>query len=408
MSGSVYGLIFSVLRISWLGLLGCGIAGFVMALLGKRSQNAKHCQIAKKLSTCAFVLFGVYLLMMILGLLGNRMLFTLATLLRIVVIGALLVCNARFAASAVKACAGAAETTAQVIPAAPAPAPAPAAAEQAAPVVAEVKAAPAVPAAPAAVPVTAAAGSIVLDGKKNKCIINDEGIRYQSNDEAFFAPYVEIENFYKFGMLYSFLYKGKEYSMEQTNTAGAKIQDAFAYATECWEKARANMPAVRALRTDGEPVYIAETFSMILNVYNDWCTMTAKKNAANLLIMGKFFNGDKKYYYSDLTAVQFREPGKITDGYLEFEYPGSRSGKNDNSYASENSITFGKAHTPLMREIYTFIDKRIHDSKHSVSAAPQPQTVSAADELKKYKELLDMGVITQEEFDAKKKQVLGL
>lgn len=33
---------------------------------------------------------------------------------------------------------------------------------------------------------------------------------------------------------------------------------------------------------------------------------------------------------------------------------------------------------------------------------------SNAEELKKYKELLDMGVITQEEFDAKKKQLLGL
>ena len=35
-------------------------------------------------------------------------------------------------------------------------------------------------------------------------------------------------------------------------------------------------------------------------------------------------------------------------------------------------------------------------------------TTSAADELKKYKDLLDAGVITQEEFDAKKKQLLGL
>ena len=34
--------------------------------------------------------------------------------------------------------------------------------------------------------------------------------------------------------------------------------------------------------------------------------------------------------------------------------------------------------------------------------------LSSADELKKYKELLDMGVITQEEFNAKKKQLLGL
>ena len=33
---------------------------------------------------------------------------------------------------------------------------------------------------------------------------------------------------------------------------------------------------------------------------------------------------------------------------------------------------------------------------------------SPADELKKYKELLDCGVITQEEFEAKKKQILGL
>lgn len=36
------------------------------------------------------------------------------------------------------------------------------------------------------------------------------------------------------------------------------------------------------------------------------------------------------------------------------------------------------------------------------------QEVSSADELKKYKELLDSGVITQEEFDEKKKQLLNL
>lgn len=34
--------------------------------------------------------------------------------------------------------------------------------------------------------------------------------------------------------------------------------------------------------------------------------------------------------------------------------------------------------------------------------------VSGADEILKYKQLLDMGAITQEEFDAKKKQILGL
>ncbi len=36
------------------------------------------------------------------------------------------------------------------------------------------------------------------------------------------------------------------------------------------------------------------------------------------------------------------------------------------------------------------------------------QEISSADEIKKYKTLLDDGIITQEEFDAKKKQLLGL
>ncbi len=40
-------------------------------------------------------------------------------------------------------------------------------------------------------------------------------------------------------------------------------------------------------------------------------------------------------------------------------------------------------------------------------AVPVPAT-SNADELKKYKELMDCGAISQEEFDAKKKQLLGL
>lgn len=245
---------------------------------------------------------------------------------------------------------------------------------------------------------------IVLSSRKSTCRITAEGIDFQNKDESFFAPYIAIENFYEFGgTLYSFIYKGKEYYMEQTAKG---FQDAYAYAVTCWEKACATRPAVRALRTDGEAVYTVETTFMILKVYNEYCTLTAKRNAGNLLIMDKFFNGEKKYYYSDLTTVQFREPGKVTDGYMEFEYPGSHSGKNGNSYSSENSISYSKQHTPLMKEIYTFIDGRIRECKNGQNK--QAIQVSSADELKKYKELLDMGAITQEEFDAKKKQLLGL
>ena len=51
------------------------------------------------------------------------------------------------------------------------------------------------------------------------------------------------------------------------------------------------------------------------------------------------------------------------------------------------------------------------DADIEKSKAPQGavvQQASAADELKKFKDLLDAGIISQEEFDAKKKQLLGL
>ena len=50
-------------------------------------------------------------------------------------------------------------------------------------------------------------------------------------------------------------------------------------------------------------------------------------------------------------------------------------------------------------------------SRKNATPKVVPQSVvqiGAADEVKKFKELLDLGVISQEEFDAKKKQLLGL
>ncbi len=56
----------------------------------------------------------------------------------------------------------------------------------------------------------------------------------------------------------------------------------------------------------------------------------------------------------------------------------------------------------------------VYDKKDKVAEckkaknAPAPAELSSADELLKFKNLLDMGIITQEEFDTKKKQILGL
>ena len=57
------------------------------------------------------------------------------------------------------------------------------------------------------------------------------------------------------------------------------------------------------------------------------------------------------------------------------------------------------------------IEVILEEARKAKEAAQEAATVnstSAADEIMKFKNLLDMGAITQEEFDAKKKQLLGL
>ena len=152
-------------------------------------------------------------------------------------------------------------------------------------------------------------------------------------------------------------------------------------------------------------IYEFDTALATLRVYEDYCELEHKKNAANFVLTNKYFAGKKKFYYSDLTAVQFREAGKITDGYLEFEYPGARSGNSGGAYQSENSIAFASVHSAQMKDIYAFIDEKIKECKlgHRIGA----KSSSSADDLVKYSELLEKGLITPEEFEEKKQEVLS-
>jgi energy-coupling factor transporter transmembrane protein EcfT len=56
----------------------------------------------------------------------------------------------------------------------------------------------------------------------------------------------------------------------------------------------------------------------------------------------------------------------------------------------------------------TISDLLVNRQEKNTSVVQQIVNQTSAVELKEYKELLDSGVITQEEFDAKKKQLLGL
>ncbi|MGE7951614.1 DUF4429 domain-containing protein [Lysinibacillus xylanilyticus] len=115
--------------------------------------------------------------------------------------------------------------------------------------------------------------------------------------------------------------------------------------------------------------------------------------------------GEKSIPIKSITAIQFKEP-RLTTGYVQFAYSGSSETKGGTMAAvkDENTITFVKKELKQAREMVDLIE-----SKRQNESTPSKNTsVSAADEILKMKELLDTGILTQDEFDAKKKQLLGI
>ncbi|KRK74146.1 hypothetical protein FD02_GL000741 [Lacticaseibacillus nasuensis JCM 17158] len=65
----------------------------------------------------------------------------------------------------------------------------------------------------------------------------------------------------------------------------------------------------------------------------------------------------------------------------------------------------GKKTLDDMIELQQIVEEKIKEAHQPYGVVKQ---TSDLDELKKLKDLLDAGAVTQEEFDAKKKQILGL
>lgn len=140
----------------------------------------------------------------------------------------------------------------------------------------------------------------------------------------------------------------------------------------------------------------------IVNVENGYLRWT-RKGLQNFLTQGS--KGEKSIPIKSITAVQIKEP-RITTGYIQFAYSGSSESKGGaiSAVKDENSILFAKKELEKAKELKQLIEtiqSEVNDSKAEIS-------VSGADELTKYKQLMDDGVITQEEFEAKKKQILGI
>ena len=172
-----------------------------------------------------------------------------------------------------------------------------------------------------------------------------------------------------------------------------------------------------ALSNEPEPRYYFIAFTgSELAVYDDYITLSHVRTTSGItdyvfkrLEGGN--NGLKRVKITDITSIQHKEPTKNIVGFVQFAYPGSVESRGGAATAinDENAIPYYIERVPEMREIVDFIENAREKGRNKpLETVVINQGVSAADELKKYKDLLDAGVITQEEFDAKKKQLMGM
>lgn len=150
----------------------------------------------------------------------------------------------------------------------------------------------------------------------------------------------------------------------------------------------------------------------VLIVFEDHVTIT-QEGVMGALSRG--LSGQKDLYYCDMSSIQFKNCG-WTAGFMEFTFPGSndRRGGAITGVSNENRFSFGrptigaaKKLAEEMEAVNAYIQTQWRNCKTNKSASVIAAT-SSADELMKFKQLLDTGAITEEEYYTKKKQLLNL
>ncbi len=144
-----------------------------------------------------------------------------------------------------------------------------------------------------------------------------------------------------------------------------------------------------------------------LRVYVDKVSITPK---GILGFLNKGFKGTKEIPYRSIVAIQIKEAGAMFNGFLQFTIPGGNESRGGLLAAVKDENTFmfsGVQNNALAHQIKGFIQWEIDRLNE-----PQPQSVptqpTISDELSRLAELRAKGVLSDDEFSALKKRLIGI
>ena len=127
----------------------------------------------------------------------------------------------------------------------------------------------------------------------------------------------------------------------------------------------------------------------------------------SLRARGIFGKGEKRIPISSITAVQFKQAG-FSQGFIQLTIAGGsegtagRRGRVQEAFTDENSVVF------LKKASADF--ELVRDAINAAIAAPSAPAQAAPDlpaQLQQLAVLRDQGILTEDEFQAKKADILG-
>ncbi len=144
-----------------------------------------------------------------------------------------------------------------------------------------------------------------------------------------------------------------------------------------------------------------------LQILGDKIIITRK----GLLSKMTFGSSTKEILLKNITAIQMKDAG-FTNGYIQFAYNGSMESKGRSFSAAqdENSIVFNTWQKKDFHRIKAMIDAKREEIENRSFQITQPQIQQGhtVNDLEKFADLRDKGIISNDKFEAKKKQILGL
>lgn len=129
--------------------------------------------------------------------------------------------------------------------------------------------------------------------------------------------------------------------------------------------------------------------------------------------------GDRVIFYTDMKSVEYKKPTIWANGYIQFITNAELAtksktnligGTSKDALKDPNTVilrAFKKQMVKEGQELYESVLSKLDEYKQN-NIPSFSNCNSTADEIIKFKNLLDKNVITQEEFDKKKKELLDL